>query len=75
MMFTKDQRVRIYSPAVGELFGTVVQNQQVTLVGPILVHIDGTREFDYRWLDKDLLLSEHYEGEYSVGRVSDRKLL
>ena len=68
-MFTKNDRVRIYLPLIGNIHATVVQDQ--SLSHDVLVHIDGTRRTDLRWIKDEHLHPETWPGEYARDRVSD----
>jgi hypothetical protein len=64
----KGDRVRIYLYEIGNIYATVVQAPAVT--GPLLLHIDGTREFDHRWVNPSHVHPESWAGEYDPARVS-----
>lgn len=67
MAYMKGDRIRLYIYEIGDIYGTVVQDHSVTYeIGPVLVHIDGTSEFDYRWVNKKLIHSEMYSGQYAI---------
>ena len=69
----KGQRVRIYLPEIGAVYATVIQDTLLAS-GSQLVHIDGTRPFDHRWISNKLLREEEFEGAYAPERVSDPAL-
>jgi len=71
--YKKGQRVRIYLEEIGSIFGTIVQDHQIANHLE-LVHIDGTRTVDHRWLPNDIIWAEHWEGQYALERVSDSRL-
>ena len=70
-MLKKNDRVRIYSREVGNLYGTIVQDQWIAGGPTVLVHIDGLRTSDTRWISKDLVWAETYLGQYARARVGE----
>lgn len=67
----KGNRVRLYSHELGNLYGTVAQDHQISGGQNILIHLDGVRKTDLRWIHKDLVWTEAYRGEYARSRVSE----